>query len=35
MASSYRDLKVWQSSIDLAEKIYTATSAFLRLKSTV
>jgi four helix bundle protein len=28
MSSSYRDLKVWQRSIDLAENIYRLTSAF-------
>lgn len=28
MANSYRDLQVWQRSIDLAEKIYRLTSAF-------
>jgi four helix bundle protein len=28
MASSYRNLKVWQASIDLAEKIYIVTSVF-------
>ena len=28
MASSYRDLKVWQKSIDLAEEIYRLTTSF-------
>jgi four helix bundle protein len=28
MANSYRDLQVWQSSIDLAERIYRLTSTF-------
>src|ERR1035441_4646438 len=28
MSSSYRDLKVWQRSIDLAGNIYRLTSAF-------
>jgi four helix bundle protein len=28
MSSSYRDLKVWQRSIDLAENIYRLTSVF-------
>jgi len=28
MATSYRDLKVWRSSIDLTESIYRITSAF-------
>jgi four helix bundle protein len=28
MTSSYRDLKVWQRSIDLAENIYRLTAAF-------
>jgi four helix bundle protein len=28
MANSYRDLKVWQKSIDLAEMIYRLTAAF-------
>ncbi len=28
MASTYRDLKVWQSSIDLAERIYLLTAEF-------
>jgi four helix bundle protein len=28
MANSYRELKVWQNSIDLAEKIYRPTSSF-------
>ena len=28
MANSYRELKVWQNSIDLAEKIYRLTSSF-------
>lgn len=28
MANSYRDLKVWQSSIDLAERIYRLTANF-------
>jgi four helix bundle protein len=28
MSSSYRDLKVWQRSTDLAENIYRLTSAF-------
>ena len=28
MANSYRDLKVWQASINLAEKIYIAASTF-------
>ena len=28
MATSYRQLRVWQSSIDLAEKIYVATASF-------
>jgi four helix bundle protein len=28
MANSYRELKVWQSSIDLAEKIYRLTANF-------
>jgi four helix bundle protein len=28
MSSSYRDLKVWQRSIDLAENIYHLTSEF-------
>ena len=28
MSSSYRDLKVWQKSIDLAERIYWLTSSF-------
>ena|ERR1035441_5783592 len=28
MSSSYRDLKIWQRSIDLAENIYRLTSVF-------
>jgi len=28
MANTYRDLQVWQSSIDLAERIYRLTSGF-------
>jgi four helix bundle protein len=28
MTSSYRDLKVWQKSIDLAEEVYRLTSSF-------
>jgi len=28
MATSYRDLQVWQSSIDLAERVYRLTSTF-------
>ena len=28
MANSYRELKVWQTSVDLAEKIYIATGTF-------
>jgi 23S rRNA-intervening sequence protein len=28
MASSYRDLKVWQSAIDLAEMVYVVTANF-------
>jgi four helix bundle protein len=28
MANTYRDLKVWKRSIDLAEKIYRLTAAF-------
>ena len=28
MANSYRELKVWQNSIDLAEKIYRLTASF-------
>jgi four helix bundle protein len=28
MANSYRDLKVWQRSIDLAERIYRLTEQF-------
>ena len=28
MAASYRDLKVWQESMALAERIYAATGAF-------
>lgn len=28
MANSYRDLKVWQNSINLAERIYRLTSSF-------
>ena len=28
MANSYRELKVWQNSIDLAKKIYRLTSSF-------
>ncbi|HXE09148.1 MAG TPA: four helix bundle protein [Acidobacteriaceae bacterium] len=28
MANTYRDLQVWQSSIDLAEAIYRLTSSF-------
>ena len=28
MANSYRELKVWQNSIDLAEKTYRLTAEF-------
>jgi four helix bundle protein len=28
MANTYRDLKVWQRSIDLTEKVYRLTGAF-------
>src|ERR1039457_1654928 len=28
MANSYRDLKVWQSSIDLAQNVYRLTEVF-------
>jgi four helix bundle protein len=28
MSNSYRDLKVWQKSIDLAEKVYRLTATF-------
>ena len=28
MANSYRDLKVWQNSVDLAENIYRLTAVF-------
>lgn len=28
MANTYRDLQVWQSSIDLAERIYRLTASF-------
>ena len=30
VSSSYRDLRVWQKSMDLAEHIYRATEAFPR-----